>query len=91
MEKTVSDLADLVKKMREDRASERDADREAVNSLKKALEENTAVMKDVINWRSQVDYKVDNLQLSVKNLSQGRSSRSSPRGSGESCLQSVPI
>ncbi|CAO2144897.1 unnamed protein product [Urochloa humidicola] len=68
MEKTVSDLADLVKKLREDRVSDREADREAVNSLKKVLEENTAVMKDIVNWRSQVDSKVDELQLSVKDL-----------------------
>ncbi|CAN6278322.1 unnamed protein product [Urochloa humidicola] len=69
MEKTVADLADLVKKMREDRISERESDREAITSLKKALEDNTAVMKDVVGWRSEVDSKMDNLQLSVKKLS----------------------
>ncbi|CAO2186967.1 unnamed protein product [Urochloa humidicola] len=68
MEKTVADLADLVKKMREDRLVYREADREAINSLKKALEDNTTVMKDVVGWRTVVDSKMDDLQLSVKKL-----------------------
>ncbi|CAO2152912.1 unnamed protein product [Urochloa humidicola] len=62
MEKMVAELADLVKKMREE------SDRETINSLKKALEENTTAMKEVVGWRSEVDSKVDNLHLSIKKL-----------------------
>ncbi|CAN6342372.1 unnamed protein product [Urochloa humidicola] len=68
MEKTVSELADLVKKMQDDRLADRAADREAVKLLQESLDANTLVMKDVVKWRPSVDSKVDELQDSVKNL-----------------------
>ncbi|CAN6329801.1 unnamed protein product [Urochloa humidicola] len=68
MEKTVSELADLVKKMQDDRLADRAADREAVKLLQESLDANTLVMKDVVKWRPSVDSKVDELWDSVKNL-----------------------
>ncbi|CAO1945568.1 unnamed protein product [Urochloa humidicola] len=68
MEKTVSELADLVKKMQDDRLANRAANREAVKLLQESLDANTLVMKDVVKWRPSVDYKVDELRESVRNL-----------------------
>lgn len=64
MEQTVKDLAHLVNKMQDNQAADRETDRETSNSLKQAPEANTAVVKNVANWRS----KVEDLQECVKDL-----------------------
>ncbi|CAO2187647.1 unnamed protein product [Urochloa humidicola] len=68
MEKIVSDLTDLVKKMQEDRITDRAADREAVRTLQQSLDANTVVMKDVVKLCPLVDSKVDELKSCLSDL-----------------------
>ncbi|CAO2203079.1 unnamed protein product [Urochloa humidicola] len=68
MEKTVSDLADTVKKLHDDLAVDRGEDREVISTLKQLLKENTTTMKEVSSWKAGVESKMDDLQVCVKKL-----------------------
>lgn len=68
MEQSVTELADLVKKLQKDRMADRATDREAFNALKLSLDVNTTVMKELAGWKPSVDAKVDELKGSVDEL-----------------------
>lgn len=70
MEKCIADLTAVLKEMQAERFEER----KMFDSVRLALEANTAAVKEISGWRPHVESKVDDLRLGLQDL-QGKVDR----------------
>lgn len=64
MEKSIADFTAVLKEMQADRVEER----KTFDSVRLALEANTAVVKEISGWRPHVESKMDDLRSGLQDL-----------------------